>query len=198
MIVARQPQEQDMRTNENLIRGLAAATAMGLLLAAGIAAAAGYAVEDARRGPVRGESRNVKGGAELLLPERRISPSLVERLSRRLVDVPLAADADGSVKVSRAEAALFVENAFATPGFASPSADIREAANRQWPDELTVLRDASPTAQRRYRVAIEGEVGARAFKASGEVQFVGAENRKQLEKAIEAALDDAARQISGG
>lgn len=166
------------------------------LLAAGAAQAAGFAVEDARKGPVRAESRNSAAGAELLLSERRLSPRLVERLRTRLatVDAPEGA----VVRVTRAEVVLFVEHAFATPGVVSSSPYIRDAANQQFPDELTVLRDASPSARREYRVLIEAEVDGRTISARGVERFVGAENRARLERAVAAALDETVRQLAPG
>jgi hypothetical protein len=172
------------------------AAAFAALLAAGAVHAATYTVEDAREGPVRAESRNTGGGAELLLSERRLSPRLVERLRTRLATVD--APADAVLRVTRAEVVLFVENAFATPGVVSSSAQIRHAANQQFPDELTVLRDASPSARREYRVLIEAEVGGRTIVARGVEGFVGAENRARLERAVAAALDDATRQLAEG
>jgi hypothetical protein len=168
-----------------------------LALAAGAASAAGFRVDDARERPARAESRNTGGGAELVLAERRISPRLPQRLERRLAELPQPA-ADVTVQLRRAEAVLFIDGAFATPGQVSSSAAVREIAERQWPDELTVLRDASPTAKRRYTVYLEGEVAGRAFTARGEADFSGEESRRHLERAIVAALDDAARQIGGG
>lgn len=170
-----------------------------LLLSAvcGSAGAADFRVEDARPKPVHGESRNTAGGAELVLPDRQISPRLPERLARKLARLPPPA-AEVPVSLRRAEAVLFVEGAFAMPGQASTSDVVREIANQQWPDELTVLRDASPNARRRYTVYLEGEAGGRSFAARGEARFSGRESPRHLEKAIAAALEDAARQIGGG
>jgi hypothetical protein len=167
------------------------------LAASGTAVAASFRVDDARPHPVRAESRNTGGGAELVLSERRISPRLPQRLAKRLAELPPPA-ADVPVSLRRAEAVLFIDGAFATPGQVSSSPEVREIANRQWPDELTVLRDPSPTAKRRYTVYLEGEVAGRAFSARGEADFTGDESRRHLERAIAAALDDAARQIGGG
>jgi hypothetical protein len=171
-------------------------TAFAALCAAGAAQAAGFAVEDARKGPVRAESRNSAAGAELTLSERRVSPRLVERLRTRLATVE--APEGAVVRVTRAEVVLFVEHAFATPGVVSSSPQIRDAASQQFPDELTVLRDASPSARREYRVLIEAEVDGRTITARGVEGFVGAENRARLERAVAAALDDAVRQLAQG
>jgi hypothetical protein len=172
------------------------AAAFAVLLASGAVQAAGFAVEDVRERPVRAESRNTGGGAELLLSERRLSPRLVDRLRTHLAGVE--APAGAVLRVTRAEVVLFVENAFATPGVVSSSAQIRHAANQQWPDELTVLRDASPSARREYRVLIEAELDGRTIVARGVEGFVGAENRARLERAVAAALDDATRQLADG
>jgi len=174
------------------------AAAALLLLSSGLATAAGYTVEDTRKGPVRAESRNVSGGAELRLSERRISPTLIERLDQKLGALPAQGDRGGTVRIAKAEAAMFVENAFAFPGIASNSPAIRDAATNQFPDELTVLRDASPTARRSYRVTIAGDVDGRAFSASSEIAFRGSERPRDLNRAIEAALADATQQIAGG
>jgi hypothetical protein len=174
------------------------AAATLLLVCSGAATAAGYTVEDARKGPARGESRNVSGGAEVRLSDRRIGPSLIERLDQKLDAVPAQDGGPGLVRVAKAEAAMFIENAFAFPGTASLSPAIRDIATNHFPDELTVLRDASPTARRSYRVVIAGDVDGRAFSASSEIAFRGTERPKHLKRAIEAALADATQQIAGG
>lgn len=168
-----------------------------LLAAAGVAHAAGYAVEDARERPVRAESRNTGAGAELVLSERRVSPRLVERLKQRLAEVPVPAGGDGKVRLTRAEVVLFIEGAFAVPGVVSNSAYVRDAANRQWPDELTEVRESGSTGRREYRVAFDFEVGGRTISARGSEGFIGAENRARLDRAISAALDDAVKQLGG-
>ena len=172
------------------------AAAFATLLASGAAQAAGFAVEDVRERPVRAESRNTGAGAELLLSERRLSPRLVDRLRTHLADVD--APPGAVLRVTRAEVVLFVEHAFATPGVVSSSAEIRHAANQQWPDELTVLRGASASARREYRVLIEAELDGRTIVARGVEGFVGGENRARLERAVAAALDDATRQLADG
>lgn len=168
-----------------------------LLVAAGAAHAAGYAVQDAREHPPRAESRNTGAGAELVLAERRVSPRLVERLRQRLAEVPVRAGAAASVRVTRAEVVLFIEGAFAVPGVVSNSAYVRDAANRQWPDELTEIRESGSTGRREYRVTIEAEVGGRTITARGTEGFIGQENRSRLDRAIGAALDDAVAQLGG-
>lgn len=171
-----------------------------LLLAgsAGVAQAAGFTVQDARERPARAESRNTGAGAELILSERRVSPRLVERLGKRLADVPAPAAGDAVVRVTKAEVVLFVEGAFAVPGQVSSSGYVRDVANRQWPDEVTELRESGSTGRREYRVTIEAEVGGRTITARGVQSFMRQETRANLEKAIAAALDDAARQVAGG
>jgi hypothetical protein len=168
-----------------------------LLAAAGTVHAAGYAVEDARQQPARAESRNTGAGAELVLSERRVSPRLVERLKRRLAEVAVPAGADPVVKVTRAEVVLFIEGAFAVPGVVSDSAYVRDAANRQWPDELTEIRQSGSSGRREYRVAIDLEVGGRTVSARGSEAFIGPENRARLDRAIAAAIDDAVKQLGG-
>ena len=168
-----------------------------LLAAAGTVQAAGYVVEDARERPARAESRNTGAGAELVLSERRVSPRLIERLKRRLADVAAPAGADAAVKVTRAEVVLFIEGAFAVPGVVSSSPYVRDAANRQWPDELTEIRESGASGRREYRVTFEFEAGGRTITARGTEGFIGAENRARLDRAIQAALDDAVAQLGG-
>lgn len=169
-----------------------------LLGIAGAAHAAGYAVQDARERPARAESRNTGAGAELILSERRVSPRLVDRLGKRLADVPAPAAREAVVRVTKAEVVLFVEGAFAVPGQMSSSGYVRDIANRQWPDEVTELRESGSTGRREYRVTIEAEVDGRTITARGVQSFMRQETRANLEKAITAALDDAAKQVAGG
>lgn len=172
--------------------------AVSLVGLAGMAQAAGYTVQDAREGPARAESRNTGAGAELILSERRVSPRLVDRLGKRLAELPAPASGDAVVRVTKAEVVLFVEGAFAVPGQVSSSGYVRDVANRQWPDEVTELRESGSTGRREYRVNIEAEVGGRTIRAQGVQAFMRQETRANLEKAIAAALDDAARQVAGG
>jgi hypothetical protein len=176
---------------------IAPLVAVVLLAAAGAAHAAGYVVEDARERPARAESRNTGAGAELVLSERRVSPRLVERLKQRLAEVAVPSGADPAVKVTRAEVVLFIEGAFAVPGVVSNTGYVRDAANRQWPDELTEVRQSGSSGRREYRVAFDLEVGGRTINARGSEAFIGPENRARLDKAIAAALDDAVKQIGG-
>lgn len=176
---------------------IALVLAVVLLLASGLAQAAGYAVQDAREHPARAESRNTGAGAELVLSERRVSPRLVERLRRRLAELPAPAEGAPTVRVTRAEVVLFIEGGFAVPGVVSNSAFVRDAAQRQWPDELTEVRQSGSSGRREYRVAIDLDVGGRTINARGSESFIGPENRARLDRAIAAALDDAARQVGG-
>jgi hypothetical protein len=112
--------------------------------------------------------------------------------------VPAPAGVDPVVNVSKAEVVLFVEGAFAVPGQVSSSGYVRDVANRQWPDEVTELRESGSTGRREYRVTIEAEVGGRTITARGVQSFMRQETRANLEKAIAAALDDAAKQVAGG
>ena len=168
-----------------------------LLLVGSVGTCADVLVEDARDAQRGAQSRNVRGGAEIEVAARSIRPSLPERL-RVALDAAALTQLDGKpVRVTRAGAALFVENATAFSGLVSSSAFVRDIAWRQWPDELVELHSSSSLARRSYRVVIEGDVDGRPFSVQIDRRVPRIETRRDLERALDAAVVEAVRQIGG-
>ena len=173
------------------------AFALALLLWVSAVHCASVEVKDVRHGSRGAESRNVRGGAEIDIAQRRIKPSLPERLQAALAAADLPQLDGRSVRVTRADAALFIENATAIPGRLSSNAWVREAAWSQWPDELAEVRHTSMLARRSYRVRIEGETDGVAWAVQTEQRAQRNESARDLQRALDAAVSAAVKKCIG-
>lgn len=163
---------------------------------AGLAAAA--EVVDARKPESRTafKVQNSAQGATVPIEDRRLGRDLVARLDDRLRSVGTAQLGEATVRITRAEASLFIEGAFATPAIVSLEPAVRRAAaDRPW-DDLVEFRYVTPNSRKTYRVQIEGDVDGRAFSVVSAVDFRGSERRQLLERAIAEAVENAVAQIN--
>lgn len=173
------------------------ALAVGMLLAStGFASAAD--VVDARTSTHQGafKVQNSARGATVPIEDKRLGQDLVARIDDRLQSVGTTQIGDATVRITRADASLFIEGAFATPAIASTQPAVRHVArDRPWND-LVELKYVTPNARKSYRVHIEGDVDGRAFSVTSEVDFRGNERRQLLDRAIAQAVDEAVQEIN--
>jgi hypothetical protein len=174
-----------------------AALALAVLLATGGIASAAEVV-DARK-PERHSAFSVQNsarGATMPIEEKRLGRDLVARIDDRLQSVGTTQIGDATVRITRADASLFIEGAFATPAIASTQPAVRHVArDRAWND-LVELKYVAPNARKSYRVHIEGDVDGRTFSVTSEVDFRGNERRQLLDRAIAQAVDEAVQEIN--
>ncbi len=171
-----------------------------MLLASVSSIAMAAEVIDARRPSAYGafNVRNDARGATLPVEDRQIGRDLVARVQDRLQSVGTAQLGDAKVRITRADATLFIEGAIASPASASIEPAVRHLAqDRPWND-LVELRYVSPNSRKAYRVVVEGEVDGRAFSVSREVQFRGSERRQLLDRVISEAVEETVRMINPG
>jgi hypothetical protein len=174
-----------------------AALAVAMLLATGGAALAVDVVDARSDGPYSAfKVQNSARGATVPVEDQRIGRDLVARIDDRLASVGTAQIGDATVRITRADASLFIEGAFATPAIASTQPAVRHVARERPWNDLVELKYVTPNARKSYRVHIEGDVDGRAFAVTSEVDFRGSERRQLLDRAIAQAIDEAVQQIN--
>jgi hypothetical protein len=156
-----------------------------------------FEIVDARQGHWRGDARNVPGGAEVVIGDRTLGKSLVDRLAARLDRAPDAMINGKRLTVSQARLTLFIEDGFAIPAQASLDPSIRRIAEINASDELSQISVHSTMATRRYIATIAGDVDGRPFATEQVVTFRNpSADARSRNRAIEAALSDAVAQIT--
>lgn len=171
-----------------------------LVLAAPLAASPSrsFEVVDARQEPSRGDARNVSGGAEVTVGDRTLGNSLVDRLADRLERGHGQVMSGKRLTVTQARLTLFIQDGFATPAQASLDPAIRRIGALNPGDELSQITIRSTHGLRRYTVRIAGDVDGRPFSTEQFVEFRNpSADARSRDRAINAALDDAVKQILG-
>lgn len=177
---------------------LAAVVALTMAMPLGAAPSRSFEVVDARQGGTRGDARNVSGGAEVVIGDRTLGTSLVDRLADRLDRGHGSAMAGKRLTVSQARLTLFIQDGFATPAQASLDPAVRRLGDLNQPDELSQITVRSTQGLRRYTATLAGDVDGRPFATEQVVEFRNpSADARSRDWAINAALDDAVAQITG-
>lgn len=147
-----------------------------------------FKLTDARTETRFGDARTTVQGAEVILADDAISPSLVERLSTALQDKFGDKLKGKEVRLDKAVAMLVVDNARVMPNTL-----LRPGGS------LPVLRDVTTTALKHVSVDYSGTVDGKPFVGHGEDNYRLGDGAVELSRvigiAVAAAVNDVGAQL---
>ncbi len=147
-----------------------------------------FKLTDARTENRFGDARTTVQGAEVILADDAISPSLVDRFTTALQDKYGDKLAGKEVRIDKAVAVLFVDDARVVPNTL-----LRPAGS------LPVLRDVTLTALKHVSVDFAGTVDGKPFVGHGEDNYRLGDGAVELSRvisiAVAAAVNDVGAQL---
>jgi hypothetical protein len=136
-----------------------------------------FTLVDARTETRFGDARTTVEGAEILLADRAVGPSLNDRLARRLSEQAGGQLTGQTIRIDRADATIYIHDATA-------SARMVFINGR----EIPVIKSHQYTPQRRVRVELAGTVSGKPFTGAGERSYRISSGESELSQAVDDAV----------
>jgi hypothetical protein len=136
-----------------------------------------FTLVDARTETRFGDARTTVEGAEILLADNAIGPSLNDRLARRLSEQAGGPLVGRTIRIDRADATIYIHDA--------------TASARMWfinGQQIPVIKSHQATPQRRVRVELAGTVDGKPFAGAGERSYRVTSGQSELAQAVDDAV----------
>jgi hypothetical protein len=133
---------------------------------------------DARTESRFGDARTTVEGAEVIMADRAMGPSLMDRLAKRLTQDAGTQLAGRTVRVDRADATLYIHDA-------SASARVIHSNGM----DIPIVKTGMGFPERRIRVEYRGSIDGKPFSGSGERSYRVTSGDIETAQAVDDAVN---------